>query len=213
MSKKRATAVRRDEIAQAALTIVAENGISRLSIAAVAKKVGIVPSAIYRHFKNKNEVLDAVIALVRSKLAANVAAARAASDDPLDALRLLLMRHLSMIRESQTIPRLIFSEDICAGSRKREALVYAMVSGFLDGVSGIVRQGQKAGSISRRLEPRTVALLFLGLIQPAGMLWRVSRGRFDVAGHARQAWVAFTRAVEPSPKKSANRRQPRERVQ
>ena len=70
------TQVRREQIAEAALSLVASQGVRRLSIASIARRVGLVPSGIYRHFKNKGEVLDAVLDLVEKRLHANVEAAR-----------------------------------------------------------------------------------------------------------------------------------------
>ena len=54
------TQIRREQIAEAALGLVAAEGVRRLSIAAVARRVGLVPSGIYRHYKSKDQVLDAV---------------------------------------------------------------------------------------------------------------------------------------------------------
>ena len=42
-------------------------------MAALARRVGLVPSGIYRHFKNKDEILAAVFDRVEERLLANVA--------------------------------------------------------------------------------------------------------------------------------------------
>ncbi len=47
------TEIRQEQIAQAALSLIASRGIKGLSVAAVARRVGLVPSGIYRHFKGK----------------------------------------------------------------------------------------------------------------------------------------------------------------
>lgn len=60
-ARKVKTEIRQDQIARAALSIVVSQGLEKLNVAAVAEKVGIVPSGIYRHFKGKEAVLDAVL--------------------------------------------------------------------------------------------------------------------------------------------------------
>ena len=70
--EKLESSVRRQQIAEAALSLVADRGLSRLSIAAVARRVGLVPSGIYRHFKSKDEMLLAVLDRMEARLAANV---------------------------------------------------------------------------------------------------------------------------------------------
>jgi len=41
-----------------------------LSLAAVARRVGLVPSGIYRHFKNKDEILLAVLDRIEARMSA-----------------------------------------------------------------------------------------------------------------------------------------------
>ena len=108
------TRIRREQIAEAALQLVASEGVKRLSIAAVARRVGLVPSGIYRHFKSKDAMLDAVLDLLDAKLQANVEAARKETADPLDRLHGLFLRHIRIIREGQAFPRIIFSDEALA---------------------------------------------------------------------------------------------------
>ena len=103
------THIRQEQIAEAALELVASRGVGQLSIAAVARRVGLVPSGIYRHFKGKDEVLDAVLDLIRARLMANCEAVRGETADPVERLRRLLMRHVRFIRQGRAIPRIIFS--------------------------------------------------------------------------------------------------------
>lgn len=59
-NEKMKTEVRREQIAAAALQLIARRGMHGLSIAGIARQVGLVPSAIYRHFDGKDHVLDLV---------------------------------------------------------------------------------------------------------------------------------------------------------
>jgi len=46
---KTKTEIRQEQIAQAALRLIAKHRYHQLSVASLAKEVGVVPSAIYRH--------------------------------------------------------------------------------------------------------------------------------------------------------------------
>ena len=111
------TQTRREQIAEAALSLVADHGLRRLSVAAVARRVGLVPSGIYRHFKSKDEILAAVLDRLEQRLLANVQAARQENADPLDCLKDVLTRHIRFIREGRAIPRIIFSDGVPPGTR------------------------------------------------------------------------------------------------
>jgi AcrR family transcriptional regulator len=189
------TEVRRQQIAEAALALVAGQGLKRLSVAAVARQVGLVPSGIYRHFKSKDEILSAVLDRIEQRLLANVRAAREENDDPLDCLRDVLMRHIRFIREGRAIPRIIFSDDVHAGNPQRKQRVFQIFTRYTGQVAEIVRRGQRQGRIRRELDVQTVTMMLFGIIVPAGILWHLTEGRFDVTRHAQRAWRILRGAI------------------
>jgi len=189
------TEVRRDQLTDATLAVVADHGLRGLSVAEVARRVGLTPSAIYRHFPSKDAMLDAVLDRMRERLHGAIAASRAESNDPVDVLRRLLVRHTQLIRRNRALPRIVLSDDYHIGHPERRQRLLGVFSGYLDGVAGIIHQGQRLGRIRRDVNARSLAILFLGLIQPAGVLWTLSDGRFDVTRQARAAWPVFEQAI------------------
>jgi len=187
--------IRKQQIAKAALDLVSEKGPKALNLAAIARRVGVVPSAIYRHFKNKDEIVDAVLELIRGNLLGNVRIVCGETQDPVERLHRLLVRHVKLIVENRAIPRIVFSEDVYGGRPERKARVYEMIAVYLKEVEEIVREGQRKSRIRPGIEPSTAALMFLGMIQPAAILWHVSDGVFDVARHAEAAWKVFVSAI------------------
>lgn len=195
-AEKLRTEVRREQIAEAALRLIGAEGMGSLSVAGIARHVGVVPSALYRHFRNKDEVLDAVLELIGGKMLENVQAVTTETDDPLEQMENLLMRHIDLVRRNQAIPRVVFSEDVHAGDLRRKRKAYEMVQRFLGAVARIVEDGQARGMIREDLPAQTVALLFFGLIQPGAVLWYLSNGQFDLTLRARENWQIVRAAIE-----------------
>lgn len=189
------TDVRREQLAEAALELIAAHGLNHLSVARVARRVGLVPSAIYRHFAGKDDLLDAVIALIRERLHRNVEVAMEQAPDALDRLRHLLLAHVRVIRENKGILRLVFADELHRGQPESKARIYEMVDSYLKKVAAIVARGQQEGSIRQDLDPATAAVMFLGLIQPAAILWHLSGGEFDVTKQVQKAWPVFLSAI------------------
>lgn len=193
-TEKLDTETRQEQIAQAALDLVAGRGIRGLNISAVARRIGVVPSAIYRHFKGKDDVLDAVLDLISTRLLSNIAAARKTSDT-LECLRLLLMLHVQMIRENEAIPRVVFSDEVYGGHSGRKAKMNMILQKYIGEVTIIVQEGQQRGQIRSGLNAETLALMFLGIIQPAAIIWHLSEEKFDVTKHAERAWNIFRETI------------------
>lgn len=189
------TEVRREQIALAAIGLVARRGWHGFSVDALAREVGVVPSAIYRHYRSKGAVLDALLGLISRRLKENVAAVRREAPDPAGRLLLLLERHMRMVRENPGIPRVIFSEEVMAGEGVRRARLYRLIQCYLSQVADMIRAGQVARQLRRDAGAGTLAVMFLGLIQPAAILHLASRGRFDAAGFQRKAWRLYEQMI------------------
>ncbi len=191
------TAVRREQIARAALGLVAAGGPKALRMSALARHVGIAPSAIYRHFPNKEQVLLAALDLFRASVLDNVRAVREETPDALERLRRLLLRQVRLIpRSAMMMPRMAFADDspgVAATGRDRVA---AVLGEFLKAVADIVREGQRRGEIRRDASADAIALMVFGLIQPAGILWHLRRGRFNIPRQVAVGWRVLRSGLE-----------------
>lgn len=190
-SQKVGTQQRRRQIAVAALEVVAQQGWPGLTMAAVAAKVGLVPSALYRHFRGKEQIVDAILALVREQLLINVRLTADETPNPLARLHRLLQLHLQFILDHPGLLRVVFSDEVMGGPPARRAQVYDLVQAYLQEVAGLIRQGQGLGSIRPDLSPERAAVAFLGLLQPAVLLWHLSGGQLAVPSIVEQAWQIF----------------------
>lgn len=194
-TKKQATEIRQDAIAQAALDLIGSHGMKGLRMTAIAKKVGIVPSGIYRHFRSKDEVLDAILDFIQHHFSANVRAVAQIEGDTLTRLHALLMKHVSLIQENASIPTVIFSADVSTASSRRRLKLLGIMEAYLAEIAALVEQGKREGTIRDDVEGGTVAVMFIGLIQPPTILWHLSAGTYDVTKQAEAAWPIFCRAV------------------
>lgn len=197
-TEKHNTEVRQEQLAQAALKLISTQGLKGLSVARVARRVGLVPSAVYRHFESKDELLDAVLELIRERLHANVVESTQDTTDALQVLRRLVMAHVKLIRENEGILSVVFSDEVQNGRPERKARIHSIIQGYLTKVAQIVSRGQQEGHICRDLDPGTVSLMFLGLIQPAAILWHLSDGGFDLTQHVDRAWDLLSQSLRAS---------------
>lgn len=194
-AEKRSREARREQIAEAALEVIARHGTRSLSVGAVARRIGIVPSAIYRHFHGKEEILSAAIERMGERLLENAARAAAGKGGTIRRLRKLLRDHVRAIREGYAGPRIVFAEGIDGGGVSHRREVYHVIRRYLDRVAEILRQGQRAGDLRGDLDPEATAVHFLGLIQPAATLWYLSAGKFDVTLYAERSFEQFADAI------------------
>lgn len=103
-----------EDLIQAAEKVLQEEGLAALSVRRVAREIGIVPSAVYNHFKGREELLAAVAAdgyhfmeLLADKI-------ESASSDPADRVLQLARDYLVFAAENPNLYRLMFSAEVVA---------------------------------------------------------------------------------------------------
>ena len=207
-ASKAKTEIRQEQIARAATRLLAMRGWQQVSLASVAKAVGLVPSALYRHFSGKDQILDAVLDLVDQSFQTNFRAARRATTDPVVQLQHTLVRHVELIGSGVPVPRIILCEDVFTGSPRHRKRVQAIYQAYLGEIAAIIRDGQQQNLIRRELVPDTLAMMCLGLVQSPAILWLVSRESFDLRQHCERAWQLFAETIRPVRSSKAGRSLP-----
>lgn len=185
---------RRDQIAQAVMALAAEEGTGGISIAAVAHRIGVTPSALYRHFPSKDAILSATLDRMSERMQANLARARAEASGPLDALERLLMLQVELIRASRGLPFFVMSEGFGDNAVHRDQF-HALIRAFRGRLAGLFREAQERGDVRDDVPAESLAVCFIGLYVPPAFMWNLSRGRFDITGQARRAWAVFHEGI------------------
>lgn len=200
---------RRDQITSAALAIVDEQGTGALSVASVAHRVGVAPSALYRHYPDKDAMIAAMFARLGEGIRANLERAVAEGEaDAVESLAGLLGRHVEFILANRGFPFLIFSDLVQQHPVRRE-LMRANLDHFRGVVAQLLRVGQQQGRVRADLDPEAAAFAFFGLFVPPALHWHLSGGRTDLAGIVRRAWSVFHAGVRadsaPAPRPRTQR--------
>jgi AcrR family transcriptional regulator len=196
MTEKKGTEIRREEIVLAALTLVANQGVKSMTIERIGRMVGLVPSAIYRHFNNKAAILKAVLGLIGERMRNNAIEVNKENSNSLEAIRKLLMRQVQLIMEFSAIPQILFSEEVYRENQELKAALHNMIKGFLNALTEIVERGQQDGRIRSDMESRRIAIMFLGLFQPSALLYHLNDGKFDIIKQVDMTWKMFSKAIQ-----------------
>lgn len=190
------TEVRREQITQAALDIIASDGVKGLTTSAIAGRVGISGANLYRHFQNKNEILNSVVAKIGSDLLQNLRAVRGeAPEDPLLKLTKLVRRHLEYTQNNKGIPRLVFSEEMHITNVPLKEKLVRVINSYTQEISSLIREGQEAGIIKQNMEPQALALTIVGLIQVTVLKWSLNGFSFSPVDQGMKLWKNLERCI------------------
>jgi AcrR family transcriptional regulator len=109
-SKVRETHSTAGQILEVARERFGDDGYDATSVAEIARRVGVVEGAIYRHFPSKRDLLHQVIRSFYEPLIESATAGVAFIDAPRERVRFLIRRQLEAMAHDPLLCRLIISE-------------------------------------------------------------------------------------------------------
>jgi AcrR family transcriptional regulator len=196
MSKRLNTTLRREQIAEAALDLVAEQGIGALTARNVARAVGVTPPALYRHFPGgKADILLSVIDLLDSVKTEGIRHALEKPGSSMTRLRRCFDLHISVIERYRAMPILALSDSVWVDEPQCRTRLLESHRRHEELLSAIIRAGQEAGEIRRDIDAEQIFVQFLGQFLTIAILYSRRRETLDPKVQAESNWRMFERAV------------------
>ncbi len=156
------TAARREQIADAALKVIAEHGLGRFTTQAIAAEVGITDGTLFRHFASKEDIVLASLDRVEERLFEGFPPS---DPDPLVRLERFFRARAQLVGANPVIARLAFSDELphAAGPKGAEK-VGSWKLRSLDFVVSCVEEAAAQGRIPADLPAREVGVMVLGTL-------------------------------------------------
>lgn len=156
---------RRAATVKAVIELAAEQNPSGITTAAIAKRMGLTQGSIFRHFHNKDAILEAVMEWVAQRLLARVDKAVQAAPSPLAALEAIFMAHVQFVAEHPGVPRILFGELQRAEQTAAKRMVQTLIRCYGERLHRLIGQGKACGELDAGLDTEASATLFIGTIQ------------------------------------------------
>lgn len=193
-AKRQTGEVRRQQIAEAALRILAAHGPNRLTAAELAREVGIADGTIFRHFRDKAEIVRLAIDHLRALLSRDLVPPTCLP--PLDRLDAFVRGRLALAEEHRELYSLALGDRLReAGSEADLLPLREVLSRNREFVEGCLREAQEEGSVDPRLPVCALTLLVVAAMHmPAAAAGRCLAGH-DCREDAPQAVWSTLKAL------------------
>lgn len=187
MTTRHPTEERRQQIADAALKVIAERGLGRFTTQAIAAEVGITDGSLFRHFANKEEIVLAALDRVEELLFEGFPPA---DPDPLQRLQRFFRQRAALVAARPVIASLAFSDQLrlAAGDRGAQQ-VESWKQRSLEFIVGCIEEAEAAGKLPRGLPARELALIVFGTLMALARLGEFASSAAD------RAWSVIERLI------------------
>jgi AcrR family transcriptional regulator len=193
---KVSTEVRREQIRQATFNIIADQGIKGLTTSAIAEKVGVSEANLYRHFKNKQEILAHAVEGIGEGLLQNLRSVKNMKVvDPLKKLKRLFRLHLGYIEENKGIPHIVFSEELHKGHPDLRKKLLNAINTYAREIELLIKKGQEDGTIHKGIDTNAFAFIMIGMVQISTMKWSLNDFSSSLVLDGMGLWNSFEKCM------------------
>jgi AcrR family transcriptional regulator len=156
------TEERRAQITQAAMKIIGEKGLRAFTIVNVAKEVGIKDGTVFRHFKNKKEIVCAVLDALEKIFDGTIPSSTAG---PLERLGEFFLNRIKGISDHPGIQSIIFSDQLShAGGEIVFKRVTQQRKKAQKYIQSCLVEASQQGLIRQEIDLDDILVLFHGVI-------------------------------------------------
>lgn len=183
----------RAQILEAAEKAFHKRGVARTTLADIAKLAGVTRGAIYWHFNDKAELVEAMLESLHEPLDALARASESEDEvDPLGCMRKLLvqlMHQMVLDPKTRRINEILhhkceFTDDMCEIRQQRQHSTVDCHAHIALSLGNAVKRGQLPDNV----DPERAALAIYAYIDGLIRRWLLLPESFDLLGEAEQ-WI------------------------
>jgi AcrR family transcriptional regulator len=196
IQRHKTTAVRKDQIVNAAKKLIIKHGSENLTIRAIAHEVGLSEGALYRHFKSKRDILSLLADTIEADLLGDIKVSNIEGESYSKILDSILRGHLSAIKQRQGISFQVIAMCISFGDKKLNKRLSEIINKYIEEIKSLLRRGVESGELRENLDLDGTALLFFGMIQSLVNIWALSNYEMNLEESYESTWNALKECIK-----------------
>lgn len=161
---------RKSEVFKAIAEIASEKGFSNITTKAVADRLGVTQPAIYKYFKNREDLiiyfldnvgvyLENIISLVNQEKSLK------------EKILCLYKEHFRMVENNEILPIMVFSDEIHVGNIHKKEKLRSIVLGYRENI---------VKSLDGCYKKETIADVILGSIIFNALKWKLNNKSYSL---------------------------------
>ena len=179
---------RQQEIINVSISLIADKGIQSLTIKNISQTIGISEPAIYRHFKNKFEILLTILDSFEI-IAADVLSSEDIQNlNALDKIEFFLLDRYKRCAENPKLAKLMFSEENFQDDERLAKKVLGIMHAHKSAMHKIISAGQHTGEIRDDIDSISLFRIIFGPMRLLIKQWGLSGCRFDLIEEGKKLW-------------------------
>ncbi|NOX90230.1 MAG: TetR/AcrR family transcriptional regulator [Calditrichaeota bacterium] len=187
---------RQIQIINTAISLIAEKGIQELTIKNISKKIGIVESAIYRHFASKQDILLGILTLFKENKDQILQSVQGTASGASEQLKAFFTKRFEQFSNNPAFASVIFSEDFFRNDKRLSEMVYQIMQETQQLIIEIIKAGQQQKELRDDVPADQLAAILTGTLRLIVTRWRLSEFSFDLQSEGQKLWQTIEKLIK-----------------
>lgn len=177
---------RQTEILLAATQLIGEKGIQNLTTKNLAERMSFSEPALYRHFKNKNDILISVLLFYKGLLKKGLSEIIQSNNHSFDKIGQMIDFQFNHFSKNPAIIMVIFAETSFQYNHDLSKTVYGILTQKKTLVEQIISEGQLKDEIRKDISPSQLTNLIMGSMRFTVLKWRLENYTSDIKSEGKE---------------------------
>lgn len=186
------------EIIEAAGEILTESGIAGLTTKNLAAKMGFAESALYRHFKGKEEIILTMLRYLAKDMDNRLTNSVSDIDSPKEKLIAVFNNQFEFFKKNPHFLVAIFSDGLLEESKAINEAILQIMGTKRKHLLQIIQQGQKQKQFTDTLSADELVHIIMGSFRLHMLQWRLSDFSFDLKSKGNKLMANLLTLIQPN---------------
>lgn len=187
---------RQNEIIDVSIKLIADKGIQNLTIKNISEMMGISEPALYRHFKNKHEILTTLLDTFEDKFNEIIEKINTLEITSIEKLQEFFLLRCEKIAQNPDVAKVIFSEEIFQNEKLLSEKVYSIMKKNQSAIALIIEDAQIKNELRTDLPKEHISMIILGSLRLLITRWRLTEQSFDLVDESKSIWNSLLKLIK-----------------
>ena len=168
------------EIIEVSGKILIEKGIKGLTTKTVASKMNFSESAIYRHFKSKEEILDALLSLLKQNMNKRLTSEIKPQNTSAENFKAVFTSQFNYFKKNPHFVVAVLSDGLLDESEEIKTIILQLMQNKMQLLAQILEQGKQTNEFTSEISTEDLLPIILGSFRFQILKWKLSNFQYDI---------------------------------
>ncbi|WP_404453767.1 TetR/AcrR family transcriptional regulator [Oceanobacillus kapialis] len=186
-----------NQIIEAAVEVIAENGYHASQVSKIAKKAGVADGTIYLYFKNKEDILVSVFEEKMGQFIEKTEMTIEQKENANEKLLALIEMHFQQLA-SNPLLAVVTQLELRQSNPALRIKINQVLKPYLIVIDGIIKEGMQDGTFRKDLNLRLVRQMIFGTLDETVTNWVMKDRKYNLMEQASDVHQLLTNGLKMS---------------